>query len=256
MKIRRLLVVSLLMAPAYAAGAALAQSSAISAVKPAISAVKPVVSAVKFANGDYQLADGLLADGGPVIDMAFGSEMPDSDFGPTLAMGPAGPGFGTGAPGFEPGCGPGGPGAKFFAAFGPPMMGHPMGPPMMGPGFPPPFPMAGIELSDDQVEKIAGIKAGKREKSMVVMSKLQPLERQFHQALAQAEINSADIGRLKADIAAQKAALEQLHADEIVEVAQVLTPEQRKKIYQSMLRAQLGPMGMREHKPHGDGSQK
>src|ERR1700722_3683764 len=93
MKIRRLLVVSLFVAPAYVAAAALAQSS----------------------------------DTGPVMDIAFGPEMRPPD---GLALGPGGPGpvFGPG-PEFGPGFGPPDGGPKCLARFAPGMMAPSFHPP-------------------------------------------------------------------------------------------------------------------------------
>jgi Spy/CpxP family protein refolding chaperone len=152
---------------------------------------------------------------------------------------PPAPG-GFGGPG-GPGCpgGPGGPG-------GPGFFGGPVGP--GGPGMPPPpgfgpvmLPLGGVDLTDDQVEKLAAVRSSTHEKVEPIMSRLHSLEHDFVFALAQPTINTDELSKLRVQISTQKQALDALFTDSAINTAQILTAEQRKQIKLEMNRASLGP---------------
>lgn len=139
-------------------------------------------------------------------------------------------------------------------------MGFPPGPPpfdvFCSPMPPPPFgmgcatfgghqlPMAGIDLSDEQVDKMAALNRQHSDKVEPAMLKLHSLERDFHAALAHPD--DGDLKKLSNQIAAQHQVLEQLNCDHMIETAQILTPEQRRKMQLQMERAELGPMGFKK----------
>jgi Spy/CpxP family protein refolding chaperone len=150
-----------------------------------------------------------------------------------IAMGPAGDCGGPGMPPPPFGGGPGGHGGP--PPFGPPGgPGH--GPMMIG------LPLHDVDLTDDQVEKLAAIRSGAREKADPIMLKMHSLEHEFINALAQSSVNSDDVTRIRTQLSAQKQSLDAIFTDSAVASAQLLTPEQRKQIKLQMSRHELGPL--------------
>jgi len=143
-------------------------------------------------------------------------------------------GFG---PGFNAGPGPGGP--PPFGGPGPHMGMFPPPPP----GGPLMFAIGELDLSDDQLEKIDSIKNNTHEKVDPIMLKLHVIERDFHTALTQPAINIDAVSKLQAEMSAQKQLMESIFSDNIVAIAQILTPEQRKQLRQKQVREGMGPLG-------------
>ncbi|MBS2008952.1 MAG: periplasmic heavy metal sensor [Cyanobacteria bacterium SZAS TMP-1] len=145
---------------------------------------------------------------------------------------PGGPG-----PGGPCGPGPGGmpppPPFAMLHGFGP-------GPGGMGPG-PMMLPLHDLDLSDDQVEKLAAIKSSTADKAGPIMLKLHSVEREYRLALVQPEINRDQVSKLQAQLSMQKQALDAVFGEAALDSAQVLTVEQRKQLKQKMNRMELGP---------------
>jgi Spy/CpxP family protein refolding chaperone len=155
----------------------------------------------------------------------------------------------------------GGPGMGLQAPFGGPM-GFGMLPPplhpMAAPGMIPPpppgmglmvLPLGELDLSDDQTEKLAALKADAMDKAGPAMLKVHALERQFRSALVQPEISRDQLARVQGQLAAQKQALDAIFSDNLVASAQVLTPEQRQVLRQKMNHDELGPFTFRKKGP-------
>jgi len=168
------------------------------------------------------------------VDMELICQGPPCIGGPG---GPVGPGFA--GPG---GHGPGGHNVMFnhfMAAPPPPPLG--MGPMML--------PLHELDLSDEQVEKLAAIKASAADKAGPVMIKLHSLERDYRNALVQPEINSEQVNKIQGQIASQKQALDGIFGDSILASAQVLSVEQRKQLKLKMNRMELGPVAFTRKLP-------
>jgi Spy/CpxP family protein refolding chaperone len=157
-------------------------------------------------------------------------------FPPPGPFGPGGPDS-CGGPGG--GFGPGGPGGPFMHG-GP---GMPPPPPGMGPMM---LPLGSVDLTDDQVEKLAAVRHATHEKVEPVMTKLHALERDFMSALTQPVLNADELSRLRVQISTQKQALDAHFTDSVIASAQILTAEQRKQIRLEMNRAELGPQFRRK----------
>ena len=136
-------------------------------------------------------------------------------------------------------CAPGGPG--MFPP--PPGMGGPgMLPTPPGIGGPMMLPLGELDLSDDQVERLAGLKATTSDKAGLVIVQLHSLEHEFRAALVQSELNTDRLTKLQGQLSAQKQKLDTIFSDSLIASAQVLTPSQRNMIKQKLSRAELGPM--------------
>lgn len=144
-----------------------------------------------------------------------------------------GPGAQGGGPGGQFG-GPGGPGGQFG---GPGGRGQSFAHGRMGPMG---LPLAAVDLTDDQMEKLAKLRDDTTDKAAPIGIKLQTLEREFRSGLAQSELNQAELKRLSNEISAQKQAMDSLMRDNMLKTAELLTPEQRQAMKQSMNRAEFG----------------
>ncbi|MBL8085252.1 MAG: periplasmic heavy metal sensor [Candidatus Obscuribacter sp.] len=144
-----------------------------------------------------------------------------------------GPGGQFGGPGGQFG-GPGGPGGQFG---GPGGRGQSFAHGRMGPMG---LPLAAVDLTDDQMEKLAKLRDDTTDKAAPIGIKLQTLEREFRSGLAQSELNQAELKRLSNEISAQKQAMDSLMRDNMLKTAELLTPEQRQAMKQSMNRAEFG----------------
>ena len=107
--------------------------------------------------------------------------------------------------------------------------------------------MQSLNLSDDQLQKMVNL----RDKfNIATASKGAEMRSLFHQIgaeMAQATIDKKAVNDLHARQAKLQAELSDEHFKFMLENAEILTPEQRKKFHQSMLKHQAGPGG--EHMP-------
>lgn len=123
--------------------------------------------------------------------------------------------------------------------------------PMMPPGGPP-FgakfmmaipPFANVELSDDQITKLAKLKRTFESDNATAFANLRSLEDDMRDKLSADNINESEVRKLAEEIAVQKADTSKRFSAHILESAKVLTPEQRRKIRLAHDRMELGPMG-------------
>jgi Spy/CpxP family protein refolding chaperone len=153
-----------------------------------------------------------------------------------------------------------GPGMVTFRSLMPPGMPPPFGL-EMGPGFgmpgdmmfAPALHLSGAELSDEQVETLAKLRKSTGKQKDQIHSTLRTLEDNLKDELYADTIDAAKVKKLQSDINAQRAQLANLQDDELLQSAQVLTPDQRHKMKLILARMSLGPAGMkhlpREHPP-------
>ncbi|MDR3615029.1 MAG: hypothetical protein P4L53_15825 [Candidatus Obscuribacterales bacterium] len=125
-------------------------------------------------------------------------------------------------------------------------IGAPVGPPpplpWRGPEGPQmilPFP-PGVELRDDQIEKIARLKSTFMDKSDSVAARLRILVRNYRQSLLNSQLNTNELNKVHSEISDQKRALDDLLNQYMIEVHSVLTPNQRQEARLQMVRMQLG----------------
>ena len=101
-------------------------------------------------------------------------------------------------------------------------------------GGPPPPPMAlplmGVDLTDEQIDKLSELHTSFMERSEPTMLKLHSLEKQFRLALTSSSLNVEEVNGLRSKIAAEKVTFDAAIGGFAVAQAQVLTPEQRHKI--------------------------
>jgi hypothetical protein len=110
-----------------------------------------------------------------------------------------------------------------------------MGGPMM-------LPLGELDLSDDQVEKLAGLKATAMDKAGLVIIQMHSLEREFRTALVQSELNTDQLTKLQGQLSVQKQTLDAIFCNCLIASSQVLTSDQRRVVKQEIGRAELGPM--------------
>ncbi len=161
------------------------------------------------------------------------------------------PGFfvGVGEFGGPPGC-PIPPGGR------PPFPHYPPGGPHFGAQFSmphfmmPPPPFANVDLSDDQVGRLAKLKRAFDAGDAGEFAALRTLENQMRDKLSAENINESDVRKSAEEIAQQKADISKRFSAHILEAAKVLTAEQRKKIKLMQDRMELGPIGGFDKPPH------
>ncbi len=181
----------------------------------------------------------------PGLNLDLASMGCADDCGPgAQGGGPGGPFGGPGGQFGGPGGQFGGPGGQFGGPGGP--FGGPGGPGGRGQSFSPGrmgpmgLPLAAVDLTDEQMEKLAKLRDDTTDKAAPIGIKLQTLEREFRSGLAQSELNQAELKRLSNEISAQKQAMDSLMRDNMLKTAELLTPEQRQAMKQSMNRAEFG----------------
>lgn len=100
--------------------------------------------------------------------------------------------------------------------------------------------LAGIDLSDDQVERIAELKHKSFSKMAHGRVDMMELVQQLFRELGKPTIDRARATELKNKIKEHKAAMADLMFENMVEFAEILTPEQRKRIKIKKIRQFLG----------------
>jgi Spy/CpxP family protein refolding chaperone len=121
---------------------------------------------------------------------------------------------------------------------GPPPFGFMDGPP----GPPPPpmtLPLAGVDLRDEQLEKLAQLNAAFMEQIGPAIFKLHSLEVQFRLALTAPNLNMDDLNGLRSKMASQRVQVDTASGDYAIAQAQVLTPEQRHQVKLELERFEL-----------------
>jgi len=157
-------------------------------------------------------------------------------------------------------CGPDGPGIMTFSGLG------------EMPDFPPPLPpnaafLSGggqmaikirngaplmmplppdVELSDNQIEQLAQIKREGGDKAAPIEAKLLSLEHARSLALDEENLNQSQISKQSAEINEQKQLLDGILTHARIQMAQVLTAEQRHKMKLFRERRELGPLGFKK----------
>ena len=141
------------------------------------------------------------------------------------------------------GCGPGRGRMKFMMGGGGGPFRHFMG----GRGL-----LEGIDLSDQQVELIAELKQRSFGKMAHGGVDMMELRHQLFRELGKAEIDKAKINEIKTKIKEQKALMTDMMIDNITAFAEILTPEQRKKVRIKKIRQFLGSGDMDDDDEHHD----
>lgn len=116
---------------------------------------------------------------------------------------------------------------------------------MMMPPPPPPLSMEigmlinseDIDLSDEQISRLADIKRDSHKKVEPVMSRLRSTERDYRDAL----ISGKDAGSLKEDILSSKKNLDAAMLDSAQDMVNVLTAEQKKKLKLALDKREVFP---------------
>jgi Spy/CpxP family protein refolding chaperone len=124
---------------------------------------------------------------------------------------------------------------------GPPPFGFMVGP-QGPPGVVPPpmaLPLSGVDLSDEQIEKLAQLNTAFMEQTGPVIFKLHALEAQFRLALSSSNLNMDDVNSLRSKIASQRVQVDSAAGDYAIAQAQSLTPEQRHQIKLDLERFEL-----------------
>ncbi|MDR3614428.1 MAG: hypothetical protein P4L53_12770 [Candidatus Obscuribacterales bacterium] len=134
----------------------------------------------------------------------------------------------------------------------------PAGPPPFGfmsvPPGPPPLPMAlplaGVDLSDEQLEKLSQLNTAFMEQTGPSIFKLHSLEVQFRLALSGSNLNIDDLNALRSKIASQRVQVDTASGDYAIAQAQTLTPEQRHQVKLDLERFELGRVSGPHLGPH------
>lgn len=130
------------------------------------------------------------------------------------------------------GCGPGG---RFRAKF---MMGGPFR--HMGWFGGARHFLSGIDLTDEQIEQIAELKHKSFSKMGHGRVDMMELMQELFRELGKPKIDRARVLEIKDKIKEKKAAIADLMFDNMLDFAEILTPEQRKKIRIKKIRQFLG----------------
>ena len=110
--------------------------------------------------------------------------------------------------------------------------------------------LRGIELSDEQLEKIADLKHRCFSKMGHARVDMMDLRQQLLRELAKEALDKTQISALKAKIKEQKSQIIHLMIDQMTEFAEILTPEQRKKIRLRKIRHFMGADEEHEWREH------
>jgi len=103
-----------------------------------------------------------------------------------------------------------------------------------------------VELSDTQVEQLAQVKRDTESKTSPIEAKLSSLEHARSLALDEENLNQSDILKQSAEINEQKQLLDGILTHARIQMAQVLTAEQRHKMKLFAERRELGPLGFKK----------
>ena len=98
-----------------------------------------------------------------------------------------------------------------------------------------------LNLTDEQISKLARIKVSTDSKAEQIQAQLNSLEKEFQNALLVNEKNERNASAVRAEILQQKAMLDNMVFDAAQEMVEVLTPEQKKQIKLSLDKRELFP---------------
>lgn len=104
---------------------------------------------------------------------------------------------------------------------------------------PPPIP----DLTDEQVTQMAKLKRTFENGSTTSFATLRALEGEMREKLSTDNISDSDVRKLAEEIAQQKSDMSKRFSAHMLEMAKILTPEQRKKMRLAHDKMELGPMG-------------
>jgi Spy/CpxP family protein refolding chaperone len=104
---------------------------------------------------------------------------------------------------------------------------------------PPPIP----DLTDNQVTQMAKLKRTFENGNTTAFATLRSLEGEMREKLSADNISDSDVRKLAEEIAQQKSDMSKRFSAHMLEMAKVLTPEQRKKMRLAHDKMELGPMG-------------
>lgn len=170
------------------------------------------------------------------------AQIPNADF-IVLNAKLAEPDFIIGAGGFGPASvcqfPPGG-----RSPFLPPGGPHAGGPMMM----PPPI-FAGVDLTDDQISRIARLKRTFEASNITSHQSLFSSENEMRDLLSSADFSESQIRKVAEEIAQQKSDQSKRLSNHMLEVAKVLSAAQRQKIKLNQDKMELGPMFGPPHPP-------
>ena len=116
-----------------------------------------------------------------------------------------------------------------------------------------PFAMivrAGVQLSDEQVEKLAEIKGDGFFKFAEQGVGMLPQVRDIVRLLSKSEIDKDKVRAIHKEIQAKRNQMADHFVENVLAIAEVLTPEQRKQVRMHMLRSSLG---LTHEEPECDG---
>lgn len=103
-----------------------------------------------------------------------------------------------------------------------------------------------IDLTDDQISRLADIKRATHKKVEPAMSKLRELERDYRDAL----ISGKDADLYKEDILASKKSLDAAMLDSSQDMVNILTAEQKKKLKLALDKREVFPFPGPSRSPH------
>lgn len=107
--------------------------------------------------------------------------------------------------------------------------------------------LQGIELSDEQLEKMADLRHRGFSKMGHARVDMMELRQQLLRELGKETLDKSQINALKAKIKEHKSQITDLMIDQMTEFAEILTPEQRKKIRLRKIRHFMGAGEEHEH---------
>lgn len=181
----------------------------------------------------------MFGGGGPG-GRGHGGPWHDPEHGPEPGPGAHGPRRGGCGPGGRGPGGLGGPGgfggpAEFFGGFGPRFMKF-----RFFNGLMDEHALHELNLTEEQIEQLADLKMAQHGKFCQFKGSMGELLRLIGKELAKPEIDRGKIAALKQQMQERKAQMADMFIDGMVDMAEVLTPEQRKKLHSMTTRRFLG----------------
>lgn len=137
---------------------------------------------------------------------------------------------------------PGMPGCQLPLGGRPPQYVPPGGPPMHG-FMMPMLPISALDLTDDQISRLAKLHRDFRASSGVAFVTLHSLESEMQEQLSTDNTSDSDVKKLAEEIAHQKADLSRKMSAHLLESSKILTAEQRRKMRLGKNRMEIGPLG-------------
>jgi Spy/CpxP family protein refolding chaperone len=186
----------------------------------------PYAMAQEAMDGDFSDQTATMGEGDMFDIAALAASLPAPDPSVFAALSNAGSNVQIAeGPGGPPGHGPGGPGGPHHWGGGMPWMHSPLS--------------GALALSDDQYEKLNSIKNSSADAMAPKHTQLHTAYRDLCESLGKQDIDTAKVKSLQAQIASLKSDMSMAETNKLVQMAQVLSGDQRHALHMAMVKGAL-----------------